>query len=523
MSPNGKRVIIEARGDIFTVPVEFGDSRNITSSSGVADRRPVWSPMGDKIAWFSDKNKRGYQLIISNQDGTKIIDKINIGESKLAWNPSWSHDGNYIAFVDDDCVRLRVVDLRTKDINTIDIGGNNLERNSIKMSWKILNGLLIQKQEKNMLRQIYLWSSSSKKSISITDPFADSFFSSWDLNKKQLYFLASTNIALGSGWANTSSMMSDETYAAYVINLNLEDDSPFKPKSDEEDVSNEISDKNKKIKSEDTKNEKESDIKIDFNNIGRRILALPIPVRNYSFINAGIANTAFIGERIPNKRGLTLHKFDLTKKESKRVCVRNTKYQYHWKTFVIAFWWRLKLAKTSASNAKGAKSIKPNLQMKLNRSQEWVQMFEEAWRYERDYFYDPNLHGRNWNTVYKRYAPLIQHVKHRSDLNYIFDQMNGELSVGHSFVGGGDYPVTEKNMVGLLGADFTLENGRYKISRILTSENWNPGLYGPLDAPGLKISRGNYIVGIKLTKNSHQQIIFSNFWMVQLILKQLYT
>ena len=175
MSPNGKRVIIEARGDIFTVPVEFGDSRNITSSSGVADRRPVWSPMGDKIAWFSDKNKRGYQLIISNQDGTKIIDKINIGESKLAWNPSWSHDGNYIAFVDDD-VRLRVVDLRTKDINTIDIGGNNLERNSIKMSWSPdSKWIAYSKAGENMLRQIYLWSSSSKKSISITDPFADSF------------------------------------------------------------------------------------------------------------------------------------------------------------------------------------------------------------------------------------------------------------------------------------------------------------------------------------------------------------
>ena len=498
LSPNGKRVIIEARGDIFTVPVEFGDSRNITSSSGVADRRPLWSPMGDKIAWFSDKNKRGYQLIISNQDGTKIIDKINIGESKLAWNPSWSHDGNYIAFVDDD-VRLRVVDLRTKDINTIDIGGNNLERNSIKMSWSPdSKWIAYSKAGENMLRQIYLWSSSSKKSISITDPFADSFSPSWDLNKKQLYFLASTNIALGSGWANTSSIMSEETYAAYVINLNLEDDSPFKPKSDEEDVSNEISDKNKKIKSEDTKNEKESDIKIDFNNIGRRILALPIPVRNYSFINAGIANTAFIGERIPNNRGLTLHKFDLTKKESKEFAseILNTNITPNGKHLLLRFGGGWKLAKTSASNAKGAKSIKPNLQMKLNRSQEWVQMFEEAWRYERDYFYDPNLHGRNWNTVYKRYAPLIQHVKHRSDLNYIFDQMNGELSVGHSFVGGGDYPVTEKNMVGLLGADFTLENGRYKISRILTSENWNPGLYGPLDAPGLKISRGNYIVGI---------------------------
>ena len=119
LSPNGKRVIMEARGDIFTIPVEFGDSRNITNSSGTAERRPLWSPNGDKIAWFSDENRKNYQLFISNQDGTKIIDKIDIGESKLGWNPNWSPDGNHISFVDDD-VRLKVVDLKSKTIKTID-------------------------------------------------------------------------------------------------------------------------------------------------------------------------------------------------------------------------------------------------------------------------------------------------------------------------------------------------------------------------------------------------------------------
>ncbi|MCA0154400.1 S41 family peptidase [Winogradskyella vincentii] len=499
LSPNGKRVILEARGDIFTVPVEFGDSRNITNSSGVADRRPLWSPKGDKIAWFSDENRKNYQLFISNQDGTEIFDKINIGESKLGWDPSWSPNGNQIAFVDDD-VRLRVVDLKTKKVKTIDIGGVNLERGSIEMKWSPdSKWIAYAKSGDNMLRQIYLWSTESGKSTAITDPFADSFSPAWDLNKKQLYFLASTNIALGSGWANTSAMTADETYAAYVVNLDAEDKSPFKPKSDEEEIEEEESTDDKDDKKEDKGKKKEDKgLKIDFNNIGRRTLALPVPVRNYAYILAGPENTAFLAERMPNSRGLTLHKFDLKKQESKEFTsgASSTFITANGKHMLVRLSGSWKLVKTSGANAKGAKSIKPNLQMKLNRSEEWEQMFEEAWRYERDYFYDPNIHGRNWNTVYKRYAPLIPFVKHRADLTYIFDQMNGELSVGHSFVGGGDYPDLERNQVGLLGADLSIENGRYRIKRIYTTENWNPGLEGPLDAPGLNIKEGYYIVGI---------------------------
>jgi tricorn protease len=144
--------------------------------------------------------------------------------------------------------------------------------------------------------------------------------------------------------------------------------------------------------------------------------------------------------------------------------------------------------------------------MKLDRLAEWEQMFEEAWRYERDYFYDPNMHGRDWNKVYKRYAPLVPFIKHREDLNYILDQVNGELSVGHSFVRGGDFPDLERSKVGLLGADLLYANNYWRIQRILTTEAWNPGLTGPLDAPGLNIKQGYYIVGIngkELAPNSN--------------------
>ncbi|MEO1030624.1 MAG: PDZ domain-containing protein [Bacteroidota bacterium] len=505
LSPNGKRAIMQSRGDIFTVPVEFGDSRNITESSGTADRRPIWSPKGDKIAWFSDADRKGYALMISSQDGLSKPEAISIGESKLGWNPTWSPDGKHIAFVDDD-VRLRYVNLETKKIKTIDIGGTNLERGRIALMWSPdSNWIAYTKSASNNFRQVYIYSLKNDETKAITDPFADSFSPAWDLNKKQLYFLASTNIALRSGWANTSSMTADPIYAAYVINLDANDDSPFKPKSDEEEVKEEKEDDGKKEDKEKdkkgTKDKKEDADKamvIDFDGIGRRTLALPMPSRNYGYILAGPEGSMFIAEYIPNGRGATLHKFDLKKQKSKEFAsgARSVSITSNGKHMLARLNGSWKVAKTGGADAKGAKNLKVNLQMKLDRSAEWEQIFEEAWRYERDYFYDPNIHGRDWKVVYKRYAPLVPFVKHRSDLNYILDQVNGELSVGHSFVFGGDYPDVERSRTGLLGADMQPNNNRWQIKRIYTTENWNPGLSGPLDAPGLNIKEGFYIVGI---------------------------
>lgn len=491
LSPNGKRAIMSARGDIFTVPVEFGDARNITESSGTADRAPIWSPKGDKIAWFSDQDRKGYALFVASQDGRSNKTKIDIGASKMAWDPSWSPDGKHIAFVDDD-VRLRVVNLESKKIRTIDVGNLNIERGSILMQWSPdSNWIAYTKAASNNFSQIYIWSLASGTSKPITDPFADSFSPVWDLNEKQLYFLASTNVALGSGWANTSAMTSNPSYAAYVINLDKNDPSPFKPKSDEE------APKKDKKTGKKGKQEKKP-MAVDFDGMSRRTFSLGLPVRNYRYMVSGPKGHVFIAEGVPNQRGVVLKKFSLKTGKAKSFVsgasgVSVTPNGMHMLARVNGTW---KVIKTSGPNGKSGKRLKVALQMKLDRMAEWEQMFEEAYRYERDYFYDPNMHGRNWKTVYKRYAPLVPYIRHRADLNYVLDQVNGELSVGHSFVRGGDYPSVDRSQMGMLGADFSLDSNRYKIQRIYTTETWNPGLSGPLDAPGLNIKEGYYIVGI---------------------------
>ncbi len=502
LSPNGKRAIMASRGDVFTVPVEFGDARNITKSSNAADRAPIWSPKGDRLAWFSDIDGKAYALMLASQDGLSAPTPIAIGESKMAWNPSWSPDGKYISFVDDD-VRLRIVNLETKALQTIDVGGTNIERGNINMVWSPdSNWIAYAKSGANNFRQIFIWSLKDQKKRAVTDSFADSFSPSWDLNHKQFYFLASTEVALGSGWANTSSMSSSPSYAAYIVNLKQDDSSPFKPKSDEEAPEKEPSEKNdsdkKKDKKKKDKEEPKKTVTIDFDDLSRRTLAMPVPERAYRFIAAGPEGAAFIGEKIDNKPGLELKKFTLEDQKLKGFLsnansVSITTNGEHLLAKVNGKW---TVADTKGDSGEKGKILNLSLKMKLDRVAEWKQMFEEAWRYEQDYFYDPNLHGRDWNLVYQRYAPLVPFIKHRSDLTYILDQVNGELSVGHSFVFGGDYPKVKDSQMGMLGADLTVVDNRWKINRIYTTESWNPGLTGPLDAPGLKIKTGYFIVGI---------------------------
>ena len=511
LSPSGKRAIMESRGEIFTIPVEHGDARNITQSSGTADRAPIWSPKGNHVAWFSDTGGKAYSLMIANQDGLSDAKSISIGESKMAWEPTWSPDGKYIAFVDDD-VRIRIVEIESGKIKTADAGGNNLERGSLGLTWSPdSKWLAYSKSGTNNFRRIMLWSQKDSKISALTNAFADAFSPAWDMDKKHLYFLASTDKALGSGWANTTSMTADPVYAAYIINLQKDEKSPFVLRSDEEPLEkkkSEVEDKNVKDKRTKGKNDdkdlKESDnkdsldVQIDFDGIERRTIALPIPKRNYRFTIAGPAGSVFIGELKENSKGLTIQKFTLEKREAKEFIngASQVSVSADSKQMLARINGAWKVMATSKPNGKDGKSLKLSLQMKLNRISEWQQIFKEAWRYERDYFYDPDMHGRDWMKVYDRYSPLIPYVKHRTDLSYILDQVNGELSVGHSFVFGGDFPKVDKSSVGLLGADLIIDNKRWKISRIYTTESWNPELTSPLDQPGLKIKEGYFIVGI---------------------------
>lgn len=517
LSPTGKRAIMEARGEIFTVPIKHGDARNISNSSAAADRRPIWSPKGDKIAWFTDANKKNYVLRIANQDGHSDKKDFSIGASKLGWEPCWSPDGKYIAFVDDD-LRVRLVNLSTGSIETIDMGGINIERGFMDLSWSPdSKRLAYSKTSPNNFKRIFIWSMDTKKAIPVTNEMAHSMAPAWDRNGKHLYFMSTTNLALGSGWANTSSMMSDPSYSCYVINLRKSDPSPFDLRSDEEEVKADeasVQDdkkekkKNKKKSKKDKKSDEET-IKIDFENIALRTIPIPMPTRHYGMIQAGPEGSFFVGEYIDNARGMTIHKFDMEERESKVFAEGLSQFSVSadGKQAIARKGRNWQVFGTAGAKGKG-KGLAMNLKMHLDRKAEWKQILDEAWRYQRDYFYDKNMHGRNWERVYQRYIKLLPYIKHRSALHYILDQMNGELSVGHSFVYGGDYPKTESYPTGLLGANMVIDQGRWKIARIFTAESWNPNLSSPLSKPGIKLEEGYYIVGINNRELTAQDNIF---------------
>jgi len=491
LSPTGKRALFEARGEIFTVPVEHGDARNLTRTTDVADRAPVWSPDGSKIAWFSDAGG-AYSLKIANQDGLEAPRTISIGESKMAWEPAWSPDGSQIAFVDDD-VRVRVVDVESGRIQTVDAAGANIERGNMGLTWSPdSRWLAYAKTFPNNLHRIVAWSVESGRVTSLTDMMADAVSPTWDRDYKHLYFLASTNLALASGWANTSTMRADPTYAAYVTVLRADEPSPFTPRSDEESAPSDSS----------SEASQDSVVRIDADGIERRIVALPMPVRSYRTMVAGPVGSVFIGEAIANQPGVTLHKFSLKDREAKDFASHVSQVSVSRDGKKILFrsgdQWRVVGTESPPQGNDGALNVA--LRMRLDRQAEWTQMFDEAWRYERDYFYDPGMHGNDWNAVRERYRPLVPYVRHRADLSYVLDQVNGELSVGHSFVFGGDMPDVDTSRVGLLGADLVADRGRWRIARIYTFESWNPGLSAPLDRPGLNVRVGQYIVGVEGTE-----------------------
>ena len=484
LSPTGKRILLESRGEIFTVPVEQGDPRNLTQSSGAADRRPLWSPDGRQIAWFSDKDGEGYAMYLTDQEGVKEHKKISIGESKLVWNATWSPDSKYIAFTD-NAVRVRVLELSSGKISTIDTGGTNMERGNMGLTWSPdSKWLAYTKSASNNFRNIILWSADTKRTSPLSDPMADAISPAWDLNGRYLYFLASTNVALGSGWANTSSQQARPTFAAYITVLRKDDPNPFPLKSDEEP------DTTSKPGAKDTTTFK--GVKIDWENLDRRIIAMPIPVGNYDRMMTGPKGTVLIVS------GPTIHKYSVAEKKLDELVKDGFQYVVSANGEKLLFRsgpnWRVVATSKPPSPTEGIVPI--TLRMELNRLEEWKQIFEEAWKYQRDYFYDRAMHGRDWQEVWKQYSPLIPFIRHRSDLTYLLDQVGGETSVGHSFVFGGDFPALDTSRVGVLGADFEADKQRWKIKRIYTTESWNPGVVAPLAQPNLNLREGNYILAI---------------------------
>ena len=495
VSPEGNRAIFEYRGEIFTVPKENGTWRNLTNSSGVADRSPIWSPKGDKVAWFSDKSGE-YQLVLADQNGTNQ-EYIKLPNPTFYFQPDWSPDGKHIAYTDTNFV-IWIINLENKKITKVDADGFAHPNRTMNPKWSPdSDWIAYAKQNDNSFKSIYTYQISTKKIIQITDPIADAISPVWDASGKFIYTLASTDYGLQTGWLDMSSYDPSVSRTLYTVVLSAEDKAPILPKTDEASVEKKKKEDEKKGKKKDEKSSPKNKTVIDEKGIFNRAVALKLPARNYIALLKGPKNKVFIAEAIPNSSGLTVHSYDVTKEKATVFATGVSAMVASNDRNSILLSKRGSWSLNSSKAAKaGKKSLKTSMKIKVNPKAEAHQIFKEGWRYMRDFLYVDNVHGAPWDDIYEWYSPWIDDVRHRSDLNYVVDIMSGEVAIGHSYVSGGDYPNLNRVPVGLLGADFEIKKGRYQFKKIYRGERWNPNISAPLGLPGINVKEGDYLVAI---------------------------
>jgi tricorn protease len=549
LSPTGKRAAIEARGEIFTVPAEKGDVRNITRSSGSAEREPAWSPDGKWISYFSDSTGE-YELVIASADGSKPSRTITLQHPTHYYTSSWSPDGKYILFQDTD-LRLWIANVATGKLT--DIGGDEfmVPDRSLNPAWSPdSRWVAYAKRLPSLYRAIFVYDVTNGQTHQITDGMADATSPAWDASGKYLWFFASTDFALGSGWLDMSSYGHTETNALYFAVLKKTDPSPLLPESDEDagippeppmpgmpptprpkpaarpaavDTSRANAPMSDSLKA---MLAARKNVVIDFDGLQQRIIAVPgIAERSYGSLQAGTAGTVFFTEAVPETgteqrpaSGATLHRYQLKDREAKDFLQNVAGYTVSadgkkllYSTPGAAPGLYLVDAASPVAPAAGKGKLKAQLSMLVDPRAEFRQIFNEGWRIQRDYIYVKNLQGTDWPKMKQMYSPLLPYVMHRADLNYLLDMMGSEIAIGHSFVRGGDMPAVPRSTVGLLGADFAVENGYYRVTKIYGTDSWNPDLRAPLTAPGVDVHVGDYVLAVNGTPVRAPESIYRAF------------
>ena len=363
---------------------------------------------------------------------------------------------------------------------------------------------------------------------------SDALDPAFDRSGKYLYFAASTDFGLTAGDSDMSGIARPVTYSVYAAVLRTDLSSPVAPQSDDENTEKDSKSGDQwaaPAKTDDTihaaengssatngtavassekdeeggkKLEMPAPVTIDFENIGQRIVALPIPARNYVHLRAGTNGILYLSEgpaviNTGEPETFSIHRFDLEKRKTEKILndikafalsANGEKMLYRkGDTFYIAD------ASKAPEDGKGALKM-DDMEVYVDPPAEWRQIYHEVWRIERDFFYDPHFHGLNLADAERVYAPFLDRVASRDDLNDLFREMIGNLVVGHLWVRGGTEPDIQKINVGLLGADYEIANGRYRFKRIFNGENWNPKLQAPLTQPGVNVKEGEYLLAV---------------------------
>ena len=567
LSPTGARAVFEARGEIISVPAEKGDARNITNTTGVMERDPSWSPDGRWVAYFSDESKE-YALHLRAQTGMGEVKKISLGAPpSFYYSPTWSPDSKKLAYYDKR-LNLWYVDVEKAGAAPVKVDKDpeGIRTDVMEPVWSPdSRWIAYTKRLDNHLRAVFVYALDTAKAHQLTDGMSDARYPDFDRNGKYLYFTASTNLGPAFSFAEMSTMPHQSSRSVYALVLRKDLPSPLSPESDEEKVSEEPKPSptpapgetpaatptpepakpGEKMPGAEQKAAAEAarppakkapePVRIDLDGVEQRIVALTnIPPRNYVGLTAGKANSFYFFEVLPagasgpqGPPGFVVHKFDLEKRKLDKVLEGVSAFELSANGEKMLFrmggggggpaggpappqsWF---IAATAAPVRPGEGAIRTSdMEVRVDPKAEWRQMFDEVWRGERDFFYDPGTHGVDIPAMKRRYEPYLESVAHRADFTYLLREMLNQITVGHMFISGGDRPTPTFVPGGLLGADYHIDQGRYRFARVYNGESWNPSLRAPLTQPGVNVREGEYLLAVDGREVRASEEVYSFF------------
>jgi tricorn protease len=494
-SPDGKRVVFGSRGDIFSVPVKSGITKNLTGSNGVHDRNQDWSPDGKWIAFISDKTGET-EIYIMKPDGTEPPVQLTKNADTYKFGFKWSPDSKKIAWTDQK-KRLQYVDVETGDVTLVEqIDDGELRTFVWSPDSKWLAYVRPSAKEVN---RIYAYNLDNKASKPLTDEWFSAGDPSFSPDGKYMYFTSARTFNPIYSWTEWNHAYND-MFKVYMVTLTKDAESPFVLENDEVEVEDDA----KKDEKEENKDADKSEddaliVKIDFDGINDRVMEISDEAGSYWRVTAVKGGVYYTRYQSGGNNGPKFIYYDLEKKKETELG-ENMGYVLSGsgKKMLVSESQKYAIIDLPKSKIKIEDPIDvSNIKIWVDPREEWQQIYDESWRQMRDFFYDPNMHGLDWDEIYKKYNVLIPHVNSRYDLSYVIGEMIGELNVGHAYVNGGDRIQAERIKTGLLGAELNRDkSGFYRIERILPGQNWNKSVRSPLTEVGVEVAEGEYIIAV---------------------------
>lgn len=500
VSPDGKRAIFEARGDLFSVPAENGNVMDLTNTSGIAERFPSWSPNGKFVAYWSDRTGE-YELTLKDLQTPAEEKKLTSYGPGFRYHIYWSPDSKMVAFID-KAMNIYIYDIDKDKTTKVDKEKYAYEGDleNFSASWSSdSRWLAYSKDVDNQHRAVYVFDTKEEKAHQITSGYFNDGQPYFDPDGKYLYFFTNNTFSpVYSDMDNTFIYPNSTRIAAVTLTDTLA--SPLAPKDDTASVKTEEKDNKEKGKTEEKKEEKSKEVKIDFDGIAERTVILPPAAGNYSNLEAVSGKVIYL--KSPNsgsgeKKKSAMY-YDLDKREEKTIAedIDNYMLSVDGKKIMFAKSGGYFITDVAADQKLDKKMPTSQMELTVVPRAEWHQIFNDVWRFERDFFYDPNMHGVDWNEMRERYGALIDNCMTRNDVNYIIGELISEMSSSHTYRGGGDVDVAPQKPVGYLGIDWELANGAYRIKKIVKGASWDIDVRSPLNQPGVNAKEGDYILAV---------------------------